>query len=262
MCTADRAIGKERHFEQVRVLLMSRAARCATCHVSAAKTEWVGAGLNIYGQRLKAIAPGDDLADRMARLEHGPSSGDSGDERSRREKDQDIDGDGVPNWVEILARANPADAENKPTQERIERVKQVVACTICHSQTNLPGEQGIDANPHNAYGALLAETTDNKKDKPATQADRRRSAERVPILKRIELARKKKPKGSKATFWEKLRMMRRPADASDEPSPDGLKSFRKRAAQQRSKRKRDPTRGMDDPAHEHVGFLQDGKNLE
>lgn len=242
---------------------MSRAARCATCHVSNDAAAWNGPGLNLYGQRLGELAPDDALADRMAAMERGPSASDSGDERKRKQQDQDIDGDGVPNWIEVLALANPGDAKDVPKQNRIERVRRVVSCNICHDQTNLPGKQGLDANPHNAFGELLSETTTEKKAKPDTSVeDRRRMAERIPILTRIASIKRKKPKGSKATYWEKLRLMRLPADKEDNPSPEGLKKFRKRAASQRSARKRDPTRGMVDPAHNNEGFLQDAEKLD
>ncbi|MCB9857879.1 MAG: hypothetical protein H6818_19525 [Phycisphaerales bacterium] len=263
VCTVNVAIAKERHLEQLRVALISRTARCATCHTSNDKKDWEGAGLNIYGKRLSEVSPGDALADRIALLEHGPGSTDAGAEAARKKQDQDIDGDGVPNWVEILARANPADPKNKPAPERIERVERVVTCNICHTQTHLPGKQGLEANPHNAFGLLLSETTRDKKDAASGSGpDRHRAAERVPILKRIELTRKKKPKGGKATYWEKLRLMRLPADDDDNPSKESLMSFRKRAAQQRSKKKRDPTRGMVAPAHNNDGFLQDCTALD
>lgn len=261
--TANGVFGKERHLEQVRVVLIARAARCASCHVSNDKSEWEGQGLNIYGKRLGEISPGDALADRIAMLEHGPTSSDGGAEAARKKQDQDIDGDGVPNWVEILARANPADPKNKPAQARIERVERVVTCNICHTQTNLPGKQGLEANPHNTFGELLSETTREKPGAtPGTERDKQRSAERIPILKRIELTRKRKPKGGKATYWEKLRLMRLPADEDDNPSKESLMSFRKRAARQRSKTKRDSTRGMVDPAHDNDGFLKDCVHLD
>lgn len=257
------AFAKKRHFEQVRVVLISRAAHCATCHMSNDKSDWDGAGLNIYGKRLHEISPGDPLADRILMLEHGPTSRDTGAERERRERDRDIDGDGVPNWVEILARSNPADAAVKPSEKRIERVRRVVSCKICHIDTNLPGKRGLAANPHNAFGKMLSETTGSKGGNGnATAAERHRAAERIPILKRIELTMRKRPKGSRATYWEKLRLMRLPADEADQPSPRALKSFRKWAAAQRSKKKRDPARGMIDPAHDNEGFLQDCKRLE
>lgn len=262
-CTSRAAFAKERHLEQLRVVLISRAARCATCHVSDHKKDWENAGLNLYGQRLHEISPGDSLGDRILMIEHGPTSSDNEEDRAKREKDQDIDGDGVPNWVEILAKSNPGDAKIKPPKGRVDRVKRVINCTICHTDTNLPGKQGLEANPHNAYGDLLSQTTDPKDVNANTpKAERQRKAESIPILKRIDMTKRRKPKGSKATYWEKLRLMRLPADDEDNPSAKSLKTFRKWAAEQRSKKKRDPTRGTADPAHEDEGFMQDAKHLD
>lgn len=259
----DGATAKERHLEQLRVALVARAARCVSCHVSDDKAAWDGAGLNQYGQRLHAVSPGDTLADRIAELDHGPKSSDSGDAAATRKNDQDIDGDGIPNWIEILAGASPADPKSVPAPKRVERVRRVISCSICHTQTHLPGKQGLEANPHNEFGELLSVTTGEKnKSSEDAQSNRRRAAERLPILKRIELTRKKKPRGGKSTYWEKLRLMRSPADSEDNPSKENLASFRKRAARQRSKKKRDLTRGMIDAAHDNDGFLQDGKLLE
>ncbi|MCA9255520.1 MAG: hypothetical protein KDA33_07770, partial [Phycisphaerales bacterium] len=259
----DGAVAKERHLEQLRVALVARAARCASCHISNDRDAWEGAGLNHYGQRLHDISPGDTLADRIAELDHGPKSSDSGDAAATRKNDQDIDGDGIPNWIEILAGASPADPKSVPAQKRVERVRRVISCAICHTETHLPGKQGLEANPHNEFGELLSVTTGEKnKANEDAQSNRRRTAERLPILKRVEISRKKKPRGGKATYWEKLRLMRSPADAEDNPSKENLASFRKRAARQRSKKKRDPTRGMVDAAHDNDGFLQDGKLLE
>ncbi len=256
------ASAKPRHLEQVRTALVVRAMRCASCHVSNDAADWTDGGLNPYGARLREIAEGDSLAERIARLDRGPAPDDGDADRTRREKDRDIDGDGVPNWVEIIAGASPADPASVPSAKRIERVERVVGCTICHSETRIPGKQGLDANPHNAFGKVLARTLDTPDAKHLPNAELRSQAERLPILKRIALSRKTRPPHSKVTYWEKLRLMRAPADPDDNPDPAHVKRLRKRGAAQRSMRKRDPTRGLDVDAHPMDGFLEDIQPLD
>jgi len=262
LAAAQGAVAKPQHLEQVRTTLVARAARCASCHVSNDSEQWEGAGLNPYGQRLHDVAPDDALADRIARLDHGGRRDEPEEEKAQREKDRDVDGDGVPNWIEIIAGANPGDAKNKPPKNRIERVERVVGCNICHKENGIPGRQGLDANPHNEFGKLLAVTVDPKQDRPALESEIRRMAESLPIMKRITIVRKKKPKGSDATYWEKLRLMREPANHDDNPSGKSLKRFRKHAVRQHYKSKRDPTRGVDVEEHPLDGFLEDAKKLD
>lgn len=253
------AWAKERHFEQLRVVLISRSARCVTCHTSAD-----GAGLNAYGQRLHALPADDALADRIAALEADPPAGASEAERAEKARDRDIDGDGVPNWVEILAGADPASAEHRPKPKRAERITRVVSCKLCHTANHLPGKDGVAANPHNAFGELLATTFDlpRRRRRPKTDAAVRAAAERTPILRRLVKIRKKRPRKSRATYWQKIRLLRAPADPDDNPTSKALKRFKKKAAHQRSKRKRDPTRGLDCPAHRADGFLRDADGLD
>lgn len=250
--------GKERHFEQLRVVLISRAARCNSCHTSAD-----GQDLNAYGQRLHALSQDDSLADRIASLEAGPRVGDSEAKRVQKQKDQDVDQDGVPNWVEILARTNPADSEDRPKAKKVRRIERIVGCNICHEATNLPGEDGLAANPHNEFGDLLAKTYDlPRQSKPKTEEALRLAAERTPILKRLVKTKKKRPRKSKATYWQKIRLLHNPNDPEDNPKTKTLKRFKKQAAAQRSKRKRDPTRGLACEAHPSSGFLLDAEALD
>ena len=54
------------------------------------------------------------------------------------------------------------------------------------------------------------------------------AAERTPILKRIAAVAKKRPRGSKATHWERMLMMRPAGSAKDEPTAKELAAFRAR----------------------------------
>ena len=253
------AVAKERHFEQLRTVLISRAARCKTCHLEAD-----GTGFNAYGDRLKSLSPDDSLGDRIAAMDADPPVGASEAEQAERRRDQDVDQDGVPNWVEILAGSNPGDSEDRPRKKRAKRVERVIGCTLCHEANHLLGKQGLEANPHNEHGRLLAGTfiLPRSRRQPKTRDAILAAAERTPILKRLGKIRKKRPPKSKATYWQQIRLLHDPIDPEDKPTPKRLKAFKKRAALQRSRRKRDPTRGLDCEAHPLDGFLLDAKDLD
>ncbi|MFQ5424017.1 MAG: hypothetical protein ACE5F9_08555 [Phycisphaerae bacterium] len=244
---------KELHFARVRVLLMSKAARCTSCHADSK-----GASLNAYGERLTALSHDDPLADRMAALEAEPSVKADADARRQAREDRDVDRDGVANWIEILANSNPADAKDTPNAETARRIERVISCKLCHRATNLPGE-GLEANPHNELGAFLAKTFVRRRGRraPKDAEQVRSAAERTPILTRLSMIRKKRPKRSRATYWEKIRLLHAPADSHDTPSRAALRAFRKDAARQRRRKTRDAGRGLTSKAHGPDGFLLD-----
>lgn len=264
MATSAEVLAKERHLEQLKVALMARASSCQTCHRPEDEGWRGGEGLNAYGRRLAELSSDDALADRMAELEREPAFNADGADAERKRRDNDIDGDGVRNWVEVLAGKNPADAADKPSERRRERIERVITCTLCHEQTNLPGKSGIDANPHNPFGRLLARTfVIGKGDrKPVAPEAVSAAAERTPILARLEAVRSKKPPRGRATYWQRIRLLRSTVDASDEPSEKQLAAFRKQAARQRTRRHRDPERGLYGDAHKPDGFLVDGEKLD
>lgn len=247
---AEPSSAKPRYLDQVRVALISRMASCTACHVASD-----GKALNAYGDRIAAQPKNLPMADRIARLEREKDDPTS--------KDRDVDQDGVPNWVEILAQKSPADAKDKPDGKAAERITTVVSCHICHRDTGLPGE-GLAANPHNVLGDLLAKTVRLQRNNPKPKGDHalREAAERIPILSRIEMIRTKKPKGSAATYWQKLRMLRAPADPNDHPSAQEVKDFKKAVASKKRDKKNSPRSGLDCAAHPLDGFLLDGEKLE
>lgn len=253
LATCASVSAKEIHFEQVRVLLISKAARCTSCHVTAEAI-----ALNAYGARLTAILPGDPLADRIAALEAEPSFGQNESERKQSEADRDVDQDGVANWIEILAGANPGDRKDKPDPATVQRIERVVSCNLCHTATGLPGE-GLAANPHNALGKLLAKTykIPGRRRKPQGKEAIQAAAERTPMLTRLSLIAKKKPRKSKATYWQKIRLLHAPTEPGDAPDRAALLSFKRKIRRQKRRKTRDPNLGLACEAHKPDGFLLD-----
>ncbi len=249
--------GKERHLDELRALLIAKAARCTSCHADPA-----GAALNAYGQRLAKLTPSKPLADRIATLESDRGPDPSGASEPADDDAEDVDQDGVANWIEILAGANPADPADTPDAATAERIDAVVSCKSCHKQVNLPGG-GLKANPHNPHGALLARTLPRVRGRRAPRGKEaiREAAEAIPILTRLALIRTRKPRGSRATYWEKLRLLHAPAEVSDKPDPKALAAFRRAAIRQKRKSTRDATLGLDTVAHPLDGFLIHGKDL-
>jgi hypothetical protein len=248
---------KEDHFKQVRVLLIAANIRCTTCHALPD-----GAGLNAYGKRLSDIGRDEPLSERIATLESDPPIDASDEQRRQILAAQDIDRDGIANWIEIVAQSSPADASDKADEKIVKKVQTAVSCNLCHTLTGGPGE-GLDANPHNAFGKLLARTfvLPRRARKPAGDEAVREASERTPILKRIESIAKKKPKAARSNYWERILMLRSPADPADEPPPRELSAFRRDLARRRSQSKRDPDRGLGHKAHAVDGFLEDARGL-
>ncbi len=254
----SRARAKEKHFEQVRAFLISKTARCTSCHIEAQSGK-----LNAYGERIAGLPHDDPLADRIAALESEPSGMADEQERRRAEKNRDVDGDGVLNWIEILAETNPADKDDKPAVDRVKHIEAVISCKLCHRATNLPGE-GLAANPHNEFGELLSTTyvkRSGRKNPRGPDAERA-AAERTQILTRLSLVRKNRPKKSKATYWQKIRLLHGPADPDDNPSREELRSFKKQIKRQKGRSKRDPNLGLSADAHKPDGFFLDAAKLD
>ena len=244
---------------------MTKAAKCVTCHESPE-----GKGLNLYGQRLAILPIALSWSDRLATLESEKPRDTSKDRvlppgmtaDRKAGPDQDVDGDGVPNWVEILAGSNPSDSNDLPKKGRTARISEVISCRICHTATGLPGE-GLEANPHNELGILLAKTFPKKQPRrPNTSEAIRLAAERTPILNRLGLIKTKRPKKSRATYWEKLRLLHSPAAPADTPEKDELKAFRKFIKAQTRPKNRDDARDFEHERHKPDGFLLDAKGLD
>ncbi len=256
-CSAIQA--KEKHFEQLRVLLIADAAKCTSCHEQAD-----GATLNAYGKELAVLGDKETLSDRILRIEADAPLEAKPADRKRIEKNHDVDGDGVPNWIEILAGASPANKDHAPSPPEVERIASSVSCTACHTSVNGPGE-GLAANPHNELGKRLATTFVVKKGarepRPVGKEAIAEAAERTPILTRLEMVKTKKPKGGKVTFWERLLLRYPTVDAKKEPSARDLAEFKRERVRQKKKTARERDRGLATKAHPLDGFLLDAKGL-
>jgi len=258
---ASHASAKEKHFEQLRVLLIADAAKCTSCHEQAD-----GKALNIYGKALEALGKDEGLADRILRLEAEPPLEAKPAERKRIEKNHDIDADGVANWIEILGGSNPGNSNSVPPPADVERIKTAVSCTTCHVSVNGPGE-GLAANPHNDLGKRLASTFVTKKGasgtavRPVGKEAIAEAAERTPILTRLAMNKTKKPKNGRATYWERLMLHVPVVDLKKEPASKDLSAIRREQARRKKKTMRDRDWGIAAKAHPLDGFLLDAKGL-
>lgn len=256
-------LGKERHLEQVRTLLVVREARCTSCHESQSSEE-----LNAYGRRLANRPAGMSWAERILQMEQSDSRLDGGEEKPEEQAnrpstpDSDVDGDGVANWVEILAHTSPANKKDTPEAALAARITAAVSCRMCHTATDQLGV-GQEANPHNELGALLAKTVEKKSSNRPKDADAiRQQAEAVPILRRLALTKVKRPPKSAASYWHRIRLYRSTTDLGDAPTREAVQKFRNGIARRKRNGRSTPTTGFEHPAHPEDGFLRDGKGLD
>jgi len=254
---ATPAWAKEKHLEQVRVLLMAEAAKCTTCHTAVSGKE-----LNLYGKQLADLGRSESMADRMLKLEADPPVEAKGEAKKKALAAHDADGDGVPNWVEILAGTNPGDPNQAPVKQTVDKLEKVVSCTMCHVSVNGPGE-GLAANPHNELGKTLATTVVPKKGekRPVGTEAIREAAERVPILQRLVKIKNRKPRKGNATYWERLLLRVPPADESVQPDAKELAELKRRQAKEKHKSVKQEDKGLAHKAHPLDGFLLDAKSL-
>lgn len=263
LLVGGKGLGKERHLDQVRTLLVVREARCTSCHETQSGEE-----LNAYGRRLARRPAGMRWAERILQLERSDSRQDSGGEKREAQAnrpstpDGDVDGDGVANWVEILAHTNPANKKDTPEAALAARITSAVSCRMCHTASKQQGV-GLEANPHNEFGALLARTIETKGSKRPTDPEAiRQQAEALPILRRLSLTKVKRPPKSAASYWQRIRLYRSTTDPSDAPTREAVQELKKEIARRkRGGRSSRPT-GFEHPAHPEDGFLKDGKGLD
>lgn len=258
VCTAS---AKEKHFEQLRVLLIADAAKCVTCH-----EQPDGKALNLYGRQLESMGKDETLADRILKLEAEAPLEAKAPVRKKIEQNHDVDRDGVANWIEILGGTNPGRDDSVPPAAEVQRIKSAVSCTTCHTLVNGPGE-GLAANPHNELGKKLATTFVTKREKgrpvarPVGPEAIAEAAERTPILTRLAMNKTKKPKNGKATFWERLLMRRSTIDPKQEPTSRELSALRREQGRRKKKTSREKEYGISSKAHPLDGFLLDAKGL-
>ncbi len=253
------AEAKPKYLDEVRATLVSKAARCTTCHSADD-----GTALNSYGDLLGTMGKERPLGDRVLENAALRPAGQAEDGTPTWPKEADVDEDGVLNWVEVLAGTDPSDRAAAPEPAAAQHISQtVVRCNICHEQVGIPGKRGLEANPHNDLGKLLHKTfkPDKGQPRPTAANDIAEAASRTPILARLALAKSRKPRGSEASYWEKLRLGHLPADAQDNPTSEQVEQFKAFAKQQKKKDTRDATVGLDCDAHRAAGFLADAEDL-
>jgi hypothetical protein len=253
------AEAKPKYLDEVRATLVSKAARCTTCH-----TADDGAALNAYGDVLGTMGKERPLGDRVLENAAMRPAGQAEDGTPTWPREADVDEDGALNWVEVLAGTGPSDKSAAPDAATTQRISMtVVRCNICHEQVGIPGKRGLEANPHNELGKLLLKTFKSEKGQPRPTGAKEISeaAMKTPILARLTLAKTRKPKGSEASYWEKLRLGHLPADTQDNPTSEEVEQFKAFAKQQKKKDTRDATVGLDCDAHRAAGFLADAEDL-
>ena len=98
--------------------LPSTLNACVLCHLpDSGKSDVEGKPHNLFGARLKALRIENEKAGKKFDI---PTCFDAIAE-------EDSDGDGVPNLIEILAGHSPGDANDKPSPEEISRAKRTLA---------------------------------------------------------------------------------------------------------------------------------------
>jgi hypothetical protein len=212
------AIGKPIHFEQVKSQLIASRIRCADCHVSRDDPT-----LTAYGKLIGDLGAETPVADRVQETETSIPTTAPDDVRQKAAGRVDVDGDGIPNWVEILAGTNPSQTDSRnPSHDRIDRV---VSCQLCHESAQSGGGDG-DRAPHNAFGKALRGLGPK-----SVGADDRANH---PILPRLKSRERSDTDKDKIKDWDEVLLFHHPADAADVPNAEAVKDA-KRADRDRRK---------------------------
>jgi hypothetical protein len=154
----------------------------------------------------------------------------------------DVDGDGVANWVEILAGTNPSSPdESVATHERIQRV---ISCNVCHTSVSQYAAPGEDRAPHNAFGDALEELGDQGGARRGARRGRGREQNRgadrdgpsEPIEPRLKRLKGRDTDRDKVKNWDEISVFHHPADPDDTPDEASVAAARERL---RARRKSD-----------------------
>ncbi|NOS99237.1 MAG: hypothetical protein HOP29_01265 [Phycisphaerales bacterium] len=216
---ADVATGKPIHFEQVKSQLIASRIRCSDCHVSRDDQT-----LTAYGKLIGDLGAGTPMADRVQEAETSVPTAAPDDVRQKAAGRVDVDGDGILNWVEILAGTNPSQTDSRnPSHERIDRV---VSCQLCHESASSGGGDGERA-PHNAFGKALSGLGPKSGGGGNDRANH-------PILPRLKSRERSDTDKDKVKDWDEVLLFYHPADADDVPDAEAVKDA-KRADRDRRK---------------------------
>jgi hypothetical protein len=226
--------GMEAHFEAVKFKLLGEHIRCTHCHASRDDTT-----LTLYGQKIAEMGKAWSVPERVRRHEKEIPANANETEHAAGQSRLDVDGDGVPNWIEILSDHDPsvketvaegaaADSGAPP----VERVTALMKCTLCHIRVDAVAGPGKSRAPHNAFGKSLTEF-DAKGHRLHGAAAKQADAEDVEVLKRLDLIANEDADGDQAPNWTEIRTFHHPADATDKPTPAEIKALRQSEAERR-----------------------------
>jgi hypothetical protein len=219
---AGSAAAKEGHLEDMKLALVETRITCATCH-----PDPEGRTLTDYGRRIADLGAATSVQERVKEMERRPTEAtlklDAEGERRRT----DIDGDGVLNWVEILAGSDPSNAEDPPNRGKSPeftalrtKIETVVSCALCHVDAEVK-PIGADKAPHNPLGEALAKLAAPKPGvRPADAAP-------PPVMTRFKSLENVDTDKDKARNWHEIVTFHSPTDAADTPTDEELKAVRK-----------------------------------
>ncbi|HEY3244605.1 MAG TPA: hypothetical protein VGM03_14790, partial [Phycisphaerae bacterium] len=226
--------GMEAHFEAVKFKLLGEHIRCTHCHASRDDTT-----LTLYGQKIAELGKDLSVPERVRRHEREIPANANAAERAAAQARLDVDGDGVPNWIEILSGRDPSVKEPGPegaaaegAAPPVERVTSLMKCTLCHIRVDAVAGPGKSRAPHNAFGKSLTEF-DAKGHRLHGAAAKQADAEDVEILKRLDLIANEDADADQFPNWTEIRTFHHPADAADKPTPAEIKALRQNEAQRR-----------------------------
>lgn len=228
------ASGKPIHFEQVKAQLIASRIRCTDCHVGREDSM-----LTAYGKLIGEQGSDLPLTDRVQEIESSVPATAPDDVRQKAAGRVDLDGDGILNWVEILAGTNPSQTDSRNAMH--DRIDRVVGCQLCHESVASGGNAGERA-PHNAFGEALKGLSPKSGGGGGERANH-------PILPRLKSREKADTDKDKVKDWDEILLFSHPADAADAPHADSVKEF-KRADRDRRK------------ADEGYGKIHDAKKVK
>lgn len=218
------------HFEKLKFELIGQHINCTHCHVAEDSAE-----LTAYGRAIGELDLNRSVPQRVRDLERSPKK--PGDDVAPT---ADVDGDGIQNWVEILAGLNPS--EKDESGDQTERIISVVSCHLCHTAVNEPGATQAERAPHNQFGAALA-------DQNRGQRDQGRDG-RLDILDRLKRVKSRDSDDDSVRNWDEIVLFYSAGDKNDVPSEEDVESIAK------ERKRRRPSKegfGRDHPDNENVG---------
>ncbi len=221
------------HFESLKFELITQNIRCTDCH-----TDSAGPTLTTYGQHIADEGDDESIQARVRAFEGSPSLTASDEQKQQSSDRIDIDGDGIANWIEILASTSPsAGNDRNDTHSRIERV---ITCKLCHESVAAFPQPGRERAPHNAFGESLKNHDSGKSDRQnrgSGKARRRRkksSDTGDDILIRLKKSRRTDADKDRVKDWDEITTFHHPADKTDTPPRDLVKQLKKHLRSRRN----------------------------